>query len=1089
MFRKLIYLICLVFVLSMAANASADLILHWRFDEGSGTIAHDSSGNGRDGVFEGSPTWTAGKIGGALSFSGGGERVVDADAGDYLNGLDAVTVCVWIKSNEINSDRGFIIGEEPDGGDNLMEIRYDAAGANGGGTNVLKMAVVAPNDEQQLESSSNRQTTEWEHVAMVWSRNEQLQCYINGQLDTPSNNGAARDVSTSDVTMLIVGQGGKDAGRSWNGLIDDVRIYNEALTAEKIQGVMLGEGYPYALGPSPENGALYSDTWATLSWSPGDFAVSHDVYIGDDFDDVNEATQDSDLFRGNQTDLYFVVGFPGYPYPDGLVSGTTYYWRIDEVNQADPNSPWKGTVWSFIVPSKKAYNAVPANGSKFIDPASANLAWTAGLGAKLHFVYFSDDYDTVANATGGQLQGGTSYNPGPLELDKTYYWRVDESDGANTYTGDVWSFTTAKEGGGIKAQYYNGMNFDNLVLTRIDPQINFNWGDPGSPDPKVGVDQFSARWTGEVEAAFTETYTFYTTSDDGARLWVNGVQVVNSWIDQSATEHSGTIDLVADNTYSLIMEYYENGGGAVAQLRWSSPSTPKQLIPQAALSLPVRASAPSPSSGATGTKMKPILEWNPGDFAVSHEVYFGTDANAIRNADKSSPEYKGTKALGAESYDPGKLAWFTTYYWRVDEVNVVNPDSPWVGNVWSFTTGDFILIDDFEQYNSGADQIWYSWHDGLGYGAPGTADYYAGNGTGAAVGDETTNSYTEETVVHGGRQSMPLAYDNNKQGFAKYSETEMTLTDTRDWTEEGVAELSIWFRGNPASVGSFVEGPTGTYTMTATGTDIWTSADEFHYAFKTLTGAGSIVAKVLSVGLADPWSKAGVMIRETLEPGSKFAAVYITPTDTDGTSTNGCRFQARSDTDIDATSDTSVATAEQMAIIAPYWIKLERDVAGNFRGSYSSDGVTWRQMAWNPQNIPMSSTVYVGLALTAHNAAATCQAQFSNVTITGTVGAQWSHQDIGIISNAPEPLYVAVSNSTGAPAVVYNDDTNAATIDTWTEWVIPLSAFADQGINLTNVDSIAIGLGTRGNMTSPGGSGKMYIDDIRLYQPSEAAEQ
>jgi hypothetical protein len=841
-----------------------------------------------------------------------------------------------------------------------------------------------------------------------------------------------------------------------------------------------------AYDPDPANGAIHPDTWVSLGWTAGDTADSHDVYFSDNFEDVNNGT--GDAYRGNQAlNLkYFVAGFTGYPYPDGLVPGTTYYWRIDEI-EAD-GTIHRGNVWSFTVPSKKAYKEVPASGAKFIDPESANLTWSAGLGAKLHFVFFGDDYDTVANAAAGQIQGGTSYNPGPLELDKTYYWRVDESDGTTTYTGDVWSFTTAKEGGGVKAQYFNGMNFENLVLTRIDPQINFNWGDPGSPDPSVGVDQFSARWTGEVEAAFTETYTFYTTSDDGARLWVNGVQVVNSWVDQSATEHSGKVDLVAGNTYSLIMEYYENGGGAVAQLRWSSPSTPKQLIPQAALSLPVRASAPSPSSGATGTKMTPILKWNPGDYAASHEVYFGTDANAVRDADKSSPEYKGTKALGAESYDPGKLAWFTTYYWRVDEVNAVNPDSPWVGNVWSFTTGDFILIDDFEQYNSGDDQIWYAWHDGLGYGAAGTADYYAGNGTGAAVGDETTTSYTEETIVHGGRQSMPLSYDNNKQGFAKYSEAELTLTDTRDWTEENVAELSIWFRGNPASVGSFVEGPTGTYTMTATGTDIWTSADEFHYAFKTLTGAGSIVAKVLSVGLADPWSKAGVMIRETLEPGSKFAAVYITPTDTDGTSTNGCRFQARTDTDIAATSDTSVATAEQMAIIAPYWIKLERDVAGNFRGSYSSDGVTWRQMSWNPQNIPMSSTVYVGLALTAHNAAATCTATFSNVTITGTVGGQWSHQDIGIISNAPEPLYVAISNSTGTPAVLYNDDANAATIDTWTEWVIPLSAFADQGINLTNVNSIAIGLGTQGNMTSPGGSGKMYIDDIRLYRPSEDAE-
>jgi hypothetical protein len=217
------------------------------------------------------------------------------------------------------------------------------------------------------------------------------------------------------------------------------------------------------------------------------------------------------------------------------------------------------------------------------------------------------------------------------------------------------------------------------------------------------------------------------------------------------------------------------------------------------------------------------------------------------------------------------------------------------------------------------------------------------------------------------------------------------------------------------------------------------------------------------------------MIRETLEPGSKFMAVFITPG-------NGCRFQGRIDTDLPATSDTSVATAEQIAITAPYWVKLERDVTGNVRGYYSSNGSTWQLMVWRP-SISMTSNVYIGLAVTSHNATATCEAKFSNVTITGTTGGQWTNQDIGIASNAAEPLYVAVSNSAGTPAVVVHDDPAAATIDTWTEWVIPLSAFADQGVALTNVDRIAIGLGTRGNMTAPGGSGKMYFDDIRLNRP------
>jgi len=636
---------------------------------------------------------------------------------------------------------------------------------------------------------------------------------------------------------------------------------------------VVGLGYqPLASGPSPKDGALHTDTWVSLSWRAGYFAVSHNVYMGDNFDDVNAGAEGT--FQGNQAATFFVAGFPGFAYPDGLVPGTTYYWRIDEVNEAEPNSPWKGPVWSFSIPPKTAYNPIPGNGAKFIEP-DVKLSWTAGFGAKLHTVYFGDNFDDVNNAKGGLPQGTATYTPPKLELEKTYYWRVDEFDAIKTYKGNVWSFTTAGLGGGVRANYFKGMDLRNLVLTRIDPQINFNWGG-GEPDPAVGVDQFSVRWTGEVEAAFTETYTFYTNSDDGIRLWVDGQQLVNNWTDHGATENRGKIDLVAGNTYSVVMEFYENGGSAVAELRWSSPSTPKQLIPQAALSLPVKASRPKPSNGAVDVKQTQVLSWSPGDNAASHQVYFGTDGDAVKNAATSSPEYKGSRNLGSESYDPGKLLWNTTYYWRVDEVNNVNPDSPWVGNLWSFTTANFLVVDDFEDYDVGNNEIWWAWKDGLGYAAHGKEPAYAGNGTGSAVGDESTGSYCEETIVHGGRQSMPLFYDNS---VLKYSETQKTLTYPRDWTEKGVNMLTIWFRGDAA--------------------------------------------------------------------------------------------------------------------------------------------------------------------------------------------------------NAAETLYVALNGS----AIVTNDNPNAAQIEEWTEWNIDLQSFAGQGVNLANVDTLALGLG---NKKAPrvGGSGTMYFDDIRLYLPA-----
>jgi hypothetical protein len=295
------------------------------------------------------------------------------------------------------------------------------------------------------------------------------------------------------------------------------------------------------------------------------------------------------------------------------------------------------------------------------------------------------------------------------------------------------------------------------------------------------------------------------------------------------------------------------------------------------------------------------------------------------------------------------------------------------------------------------------------------------------------------------------------------------LEDTRDWTEEGVTELSLWFRGHAASTGTFVEDPVGTYTMTGSGADIWDAADEFHFAYKVLTGIGSIVAKVESVEQTHNWAKAGVMIRQSLEPGSVHATMVVTPA-------QGVSFQRRMTAD-NASSDTTTDGIE-----APYWVKIERDMAGNFTASSSADGTTWAVQG-TPENIQMGADVYIGLAVTSHDAAQTAQAVFTDVTTTGNVSPQWAHQDIGILSNSAEPLYVAVYNSAGSPAVVVHDDPAAAQITTWTEWIIPLQSFADQGIVLTDVDRIAIGLGSHDGAAAPGGSGKMFFDDIRLYRP------
>jgi hypothetical protein len=919
MCRKLTYLIfpVLVLFLVLTSPAKADLVGWWRLDEGSGTTAADSSGNGNDGTLRGDPQWVAGVVGGALDFDGNGDYI-DCGNNPIFNITDEITLAIWVNANDNgNSEHNCWMGK----GDNTYAIKHQSG-------NYLEFFIY-DGDWHSTHYTTNLTSLngDWHHMAGTFDGSE-LKFYLDGELAANLVYSGTIGTTSDHVT---IGENSQATGRYFDGMLDDARIYNEALSADDIMSVMMGGENPYAFSPTPKDGAIHPDTWVTLSWRAGDFAASHNVYMGDNFDDVNDGT--GDTFRGNQTSLFYVAGFPGFAYPDGLVNGTTYYWRIDEVNDTNAASPWKGPVWSFTVPPKTAYFPIPDDGAESV-ALNVQLKWTAGFGAKLHYIVFGEDFDEVSNAAMGTPNGTTAFNPGPLNLAKTYYWRVDEFDGAATHKGDVWSFTTL---------------------------------------------------------------------------------------------------------------------GAV--------------------------SGPNPANGAVDVKPSVILKWDAGAVAASHEVYFGMDSDAVKNATKSSPEYKGPKALGEESYDPGKLILNTTYYWRIDEVNGASTDSPWAGNVWSFTTGDFFVIDDFEDYDAGENQIWYAWHDGLGAGAPGTPGYIPGNGTGSAVGDETTASYTEETIVHGGSQSMPLAYDNNKQGFSKYSQVEYTLTDQRNWTEEGVANLSLWFRGYPASTGSFVEGPVGTYTMTASGADIWAvngvEADEFHFAYKMLTGAGTIVAKVNSVQNTDPWAKAGVMIRESLNTDSAHAMMVVTPG-------SGVSFQRRP-----GTGQTSLDTTTA-SITAPYWVKLERSISGVFTASHSANGSTWTVQG--TETISMGANVYIGLAVTSHNAALTCQAVFSNVTTTGNVSGQWANQDIGIASNDAEPLYVAVSNSAGEPAVVVHDDPAAAQITTWTQWIIPLQALADQGITLTNVDKIALGLGNIGNMTIPGGSGKIFIDDIRLLKPAPESE-
>jgi len=166
-------------------------------------------------------------------------------------------------------------------------------------------------------------------------------------------------------------------------------------------------------------------------------------------------------------------------------------------------------------------------------------------------------------------------------------------------------------GTGLNGDYYSSQSktFAGLpTLSRVDPTINFDWG-TGSPDPLISADHFTVRWAGQVQPLYSQAYTFYTRTDDGVRLWVNGQLVIDKWIDQSSTEWSGTIALQANQKYDLVMEFYENQVNAVAMLSWSSAGQAKQIIPQSQLYPAAAAPRPALLAAPRGNGANLLLNW------------------------------------------------------------------------------------------------------------------------------------------------------------------------------------------------------------------------------------------------------------------------------------------------------------------------------------------------------------------------------------------------------------------------------------------------------------------------------------------------
>ncbi|UCC99201.1 MAG: discoidin domain-containing protein, partial [Phycisphaerales bacterium] len=330
MCKKLILLACLVSVLGLVLTdrvraADPSLVGWWKFDEGSGAIAEDSSRNGHNGTLNGDPQWVAGQLGSALDFDGAGD-FVEVPHSPSLSITNAITIAAWTKMSANAGGEMAIVSK---GGWGANDLPYELTETPG---DVIFWQFYDDGGRDGCQPPSPP-VNEWHHIAGTYDGTI-FKCYIDGQLAQEWAYTGTMPQNTASVTIGRRSRG----GTSFNGVIDEVAIFNRALTAQEIPNIMAGMvDAGLASEPNPVDEATDVPRDVVLSWTPGIYAPpinGHRVYLSKSFNDVNDGMGGATLDASSHD-------------PGRLEYETTYYWRVDEVNAPPDSTVYAGEVWSF----------------------------------------------------------------------------------------------------------------------------------------------------------------------------------------------------------------------------------------------------------------------------------------------------------------------------------------------------------------------------------------------------------------------------------------------------------------------------------------------------------------------------------------------------------------------------------------------------------------------------------------------------------------------------------------------------------------------------------------------------------------------
>ncbi|MHC4517254.1 MAG: hypothetical protein ACYTAS_01580 [Planctomycetota bacterium] len=528
--------------------------------------------------------------------------------------------------------------------------------------------------------------------------------------------------------------------------------------------------------PQPVSEATDEPRDAVLSWTPGEFAATHDVYLGTSLDDVNNAS------RANPLGVLVSQGQTASAYDAGrLEFDQTYYWRVDEVNAAPGNTIFKGEVWSFTT-ELLAYpveNIVATASAAEAGSGPENTVNGSGLNEQDEHSIDAPDMWLAAPAVGEAVW--IQY-----EFDKVY----------KLHEMQVWNYNVAFE----------------LVLGFGFKDVTVEYSADGANWSVLGEVQFA-------QATATATYTANTSVDFGG-------------------EAVKFVKLTANSGHGMMGQF------GLSEVRF--------------LSIPVQAREPQPASEAVDVEPDVILGWRAGREAALHEVYISADADAV--ADGTAL----VDTVDQASYDSSglDLELDMTYYWRINEVNEAEAIGVWAGDVWSFTTKAYFVVEDFESYDDDENHIFDTWLDGFV------------NETGSTVGYFEA-PFAETTIVNSGRQAMPLFYENT--GGTTISEAEREFDVSQDWTRAGIAILTIHFHGDPTNAPGQLYAKINGVRVTREGDAADITADSWDAWDIDLAAVGTNLTNVRSLAIGIEGSGSGVLYVDDirLRPGLRTAPPVI----------------------------------------------------------------------------------------------------------------------------------------------------------------------------------------------------------------------